>query len=431
MKYLRFFLPLALTSSLMSGAHVLITAVLSRTADPAFSLASYALALGLAAAFEGPVGQSRQLSLSLGSSTRGFRRAWQTTWTVTLTLLVIQAVIAYTPAGLALLARVFGRSPELLSATVSAYRIFMWMGVASAIRFIHQGYLVRHRRTGVVAGGIGLRLIITVVLGLLLSQVEGLPGAVIGAIIILAGVLCEGAVSTFAARPMLAQGVTVPDENPVPTYGQALLFYLPLAGSQLIASVNQPAMNAALALSGQGAFTVAAFAAAQTVSGLVVSPMNSLHQLGLVFGGNQADRVGVLRFAAGVVALATGLLALLAFTPLGEWSLRVLLGLRPEFIGPVRTALRLWILVVPAVGVADYCAGLLLLRRNSRTLSSARIARVMTTVGLAWWLVPGAPFVGEAVVRGMLAFLGGFGVETAINLTAVWVTGDRRPTTKA
>lgn len=427
LKLLRFYLPLAVTASLWSGAHVIVTAVLARTPAPTQALAAYGLALGVSAVAEGPVAACRQLSLALGSTTPGFRRAWQAVWTLALPVLGLELLVAYTPVGRAVLSGVFRIAPDLLAPTRAAYRVLMWMAAASAFRFLYQGYLVRHQHTQVIAAGVGARILVTAALGLWLGFAAPLPGAVTGAVMLLAGMAAEALVGYLAARPLLAAGATAPDIRPVPTFPQTLLFFVPLAGAQLAASSVAPAINGSLAASAGATIAVAAYATAQTVSGLITSPVQSMHQVSLVFATGAAAARQTLRFAVAVAAVASGVLALLAFTPVGNWFLGGLLHLSSELAAPVRLVLRAWTLLPLVMATSDYLTGLLLLRRNSRTPGLARLINVAAVLLLSWWQIAGAQTGAQAAVRGAVALLCGYALEAAINLGAVLAPGRETP----
>ena len=156
---LRFFMPLAVTSMLMMGTHTIISGGLSRTINPTVSTAAYAVALSLAAIAEAPITMIRQVALAFVQSRDSFRAVGRVlVATLTFFMLTVLAIGYFAPLGRLVFQGVLGVSEELLQATLKAFRITMFLPLASGLRCIYQGVIMVRRRTTYISTGMFVRV---------------------------------------------------------------------------------------------------------------------------------------------------------------------------------------------------------------------------------------------------------------------------------
>ena len=345
-----------------------LAAVVARLPDPTLGLAAYGVAIALAVLMEAPVIMLLSASTALVEDAVSYRRLRTFAHGLNAFSTLMLLAVLVPPVHRGLMLGVLGLPEELARLTYGALWCFLPWPAAIGYRRFWQGVLIRSGRTRLVAGGTVVRLVSMSVAALALAIATDLPGAAVGASALSFGVVMEAAVARWMARDAIrallvptgrgadaADPVTVSsDPHDIAEIGRVGVstadpasgagtgggelgfgdigrFYVPLMLTSLIGIAIQPMLTFFMGR------------AASPVESLAVFPV--VHSLGFIFrsvGLSFQDAVIALlgrrnegyeeirRFAIGLGATLSGILALLAFTPLSQlWFVHVS-GLTPE-----------------------------------------------------------------------------------------------------
>jgi hypothetical protein len=222
-----------------------------------------------------------------------------------------------------------------------------------------------------------------------------LPGTVVATLAVISGVMSEAIYAGIRVRSVLrAQVDTAPPVTPALSMDHFLRFYLPLSVTPLFLFLAMPMVTATMSR--------------------MVSPLNSLAVWpvlnGLVFSLRSAgfalnevvvalvERPGAVpalrKFTATLATIASGLLVLLAATPLRFWWLAQVSGLPPDLVTLASRAL--WVaLLMPALSVIQsYYQGALVHAHRTRAVTESVLIYIGFMVlslaaGRIWLRVPG------------------------------------------
>jgi hypothetical protein len=322
-----FWLPLAATWLMMSLEGPYVAAFVARMPNAAHNLAAFGVAQALAWLIESPIMMllSAATALVHGRDSflalRRFAFLLNAVVTVAMALLVIPPVFAYVGETLIGLPR---NISQLANAATTA--MILWPAAIGYRRF-YQGVLVRHHRTRLVAYGTIVRLV-TMSLAAVAGFRIAMPGAMLGALALVAGVLCEAVAIRLMAGPvirtLMGEEEQVTEKTLLSTRAIAI-FYYPLALTSMLGMALGPLITFAL---GRGRFPIESLAVwpvIQSTSFIFRSGGIAFQEVGIVFSGRDEATRASLRKAAVLLGIGSSLaLALIAFTPLEHlWFQRV------------------------------------------------------------------------------------------------------------
>lgn len=205
-----FFVPLALTSLIMTGTLPLVNGFIARGHLPEVALAAYAVALSVGNTLVNPINMLHQVSLAFvdPSDPRSVARVRSFFARVALFFAALIALVAFTPFGTWLLLGPMGLPPRVAAPAQSCLGFFILIALASAVREYVWGVLLQARRTGGIGGA---KAATTLVMAVILAGGLALyPGhmAIVAAASLAAGAIVEAALlvgyTRQAARPRQA-----------------------------------------------------------------------------------------------------------------------------------------------------------------------------------------------------------------------------------
>ena len=425
-----------------------LAAVVARLPEPTLGLAAYGVAIALAVLIEAPVIMLLSASTALVEDAVSYRRLRTFAHGLNLFSTLLLLGILIPPVHRGLMLAVLGLPEDLAQLTYGALWCFLPWPAAIGYRRFWQGVLIRSGRTRLVAGGTVVRLVSMSVAALVLALVTELPGAAVGASALSFGVVMEAAVARWMAREAIhlllapatpalttsgeavASGLHAVSTDPhdiaeigragVSTaaaepaepgegaagdglgFGDISRFYLPLALTSLIGIAIQPMLTFFMGR------------AASPVESLAVFPV--VHSLGFIFrsvglsfqdaviallGRGDEGYAEIRRFAIGLGASLSGILALIAFTPLSSlWFVHVS-GLSPELASFAIPAARV-LTPVPFLGVVlSLQRGTLIRNRTTGPIIVGTATEITTVavvfVAVGWglgWVGATAAFTG-------------------------------------
>jgi hypothetical protein len=390
----------------------LISAVMARLPQPTVSLAAYGgVVFPLALLIESPIIMLLTASTALSKDLASHRLVQRFMWTTSLGLTALHVLIAFTPLFDVVVGGILG-VPEVTRAPARLGLMIMvpWT-LSIAFRRTQQGLLIRNGRAKVVGVGTTVRLS-TLALVLLLGYVYGrLQGIVVGTLAVTASVVAEALFAGFAARP-IERGALARAEAVAPPLTQArfLKFYVPLLLTPLIGFLAMPLTSAAMSRMPRALESLAVW---PVLTGLVFT----LRSVGFALNEvviSMLERPGALpalrRFAFMLAAVTSGLLFVLAMTPLGRLWLGGVAGLEPGLVQLAAAGLALAVFVPGATAIQSLYQGMLVHAHRTRGITES-VAMLLAGTGLA--LAAGGLLTrAPALYVGMSAFVLGITAQT-------------------
>ncbi|ULL14632.1 multi antimicrobial extrusion protein MatE [Paenibacillus sp. H1-7] len=423
---LTFFIPLGIASSLVTISHVIINSTLARSANPEIIIASYALPLSILGITERPAVLMRQTCSALVRDRVSFRAMSIISWYILAAIMLLGALICYTPVGKWVFLHFFGVEESLLQPMVDVYKILMFVSIFSGLRCLYHGIIIFNMRTKWLTIGMVIRLIAMYVLSLYFIHTNQVDSGKVGAIIFLTGMVVEAAVSVWEGRSLLKQIPEKKPDHPIEKPKQIFQFYRPLLYSSVIAVIVGPAINAFLGKTMDFQLAVAAFAIAGSLTNLVQSFFSYIHQIVLNF--YRKDSQTVMRFTLMLAFIPGLLIAMLAYTPLGPLFMQNVMGVNERLMHASLDTLRVFMITTLVFPWLDFGNGMIMLRGQTKVMVWSQAANVTVTLislvlGVMW-----SP--GWNGMIGALAQSLGLAAEAAVVwfvLRELWKTSDKLP----
>ena len=334
---LLFWFPLAATWLMMALEGPYIAAIVARMPAAAQSLAAYGVALSLAWLIESPIMMLLSAATALVRD-RASYLALRRFMTILNALVTLGMIVLAIPPVFRWVGETLIGLPHDVSELAHLSTIIMipWPAAIGYRRF-YQGVLVRHHLTRRVAYGTVLRLVTMTVSAALVAWLFDVPGAIIGAVALLTGVVFEAVASRWMARHVVRDLMqSAPADGTLLRFAEITAFYFPLALTSMLSMALGPLVTFGL---GRGR---------APLESLAVWPV--VNALGFMFrsGGVAFQEVGIAlppsrvvrRTAFWLALTSSAAMALVAFTPLQAIWFQRITGLAPDLavhaIWPVR-----------------------------------------------------------------------------------------------
>jgi progressive ankylosis protein len=339
-KILKFWIPLAATWLMMSFEGPYLAALIARLAEPEYNLAAYGIAFSLALIVEAPIIMMMSASTALVKDYAAYKqlRKFNFTLSAALTLGIILLIL---PPVFYYITETLIGLPEKIS-HLAHYAVIILIPWPAAIgyRRFYQGILIRNNLTRLVAYGTVIRLVSMSLTAFGLYNFTALPGVVVGSASLSTAVLCEAAASRLMSVKIIKRLKSLPSEPVVISQKDIFKFYYPLALTSLLILGIQPFVTFFI---GQSRMSIESFAVLPVVTSFVFI----FRALGLSFqevvitliGDDYTGLSELKRFALKLAGYTSGVLIIIAFTPLSEIWLRDISGLSEELTSFARLPL--------------------------------------------------------------------------------------------
>ncbi|HSL93221.1 MAG TPA: hypothetical protein VK905_01290 [Bacillota bacterium] len=404
-----FFIPLGITSMLMMGSHSIISSALARTADAAAALAAFSVAQSISMMFESPCFALRRLFVSQIDDQDSFATLLKVTGITIAFVFAMQLTIAYSSIGRYIFLNLVGISEDLLPNTLAAYRVFMLLPVASAIRSSYQGLIIVSRKTHYLTMNILVRLATMIGLAALFaSNTQLASGGAVGAIIMVSGMSMEAFMAFVTGRRLRHKLPTMPERGEKISLASSWIFFFPLIGAQFVQSFDRLFISAGLARTVSAEVSIAAYQVAWSTAWIFASVAFNIHQVVLVFVKDQESLRAVKKFAVSIGIAFSSLLFVLSVTPLGTYVLTNWIGTEAEITRPTLQMLT-FISVIPFIlSKSEIYAGILMRTKHTIQMTYAKVANLATlgfTVFIIGSLYPeaGGLLAAFSMIAGYLA----------------------------
>ncbi len=413
--------PLAASWLLMAVELPVVSAIMARLSNPEVSLAAYGgIVLPLALIIESPIIMLLAASTTLSKDWDSYRKIRRYMMGAGLALTLLHIAVAFTPLYYAVVRGLLGAPREIVEPGRLGLMIMLPWSWAIAYRRFHQGVLIRFGHSRDVGVGTVVRLsaeTIVLAAGVLLGT---LPGIAVGTAAVAAGVVSEAGFIGWRVQPVLRGELKLapPADRPLTMRG-FVAFYVPLVMTSLLSLLIEPLGSAALSRMPHALESLAVWPVMHGLIFMLQSAGIAMNEVVVTYLDEPGSVKPLRKFAALIVAVTTGLLMLMAATPLSIlWFSRVT-ALSPALAELARTAL--WLaLPMPAMSaLQSWFQGAILHSRRTRGITESVLAYMLTVGGLLLAGVALGQFTGLYV--GLLAFSSGMVLQT------VWLFVRSRP----
>lgn len=400
--------PLAASWLFMGIELPLISAVMTRLADPEISLAAYGgVVFPIALIIEAPIIMLLAASTALSKDTASYRKLYRFTMWAGGILTGVHLLLAFTP----LFDLVVTGWMQVPDAVVEPGRIGLkimlpWTWTIAYRRF-QQGVLIRFNQSRAISIGTALRLAANALTLWVGSQIGGLSGIVVGTSAIAAGVITEAVYAGLRVRPVLQTSLAQAEPvKPGLSWMSFFAFYSPLAATSIINLIVQPLGTAALS---RMPLPLESLAVWPVLGGFLFM----WRSFGFAYNEVAVARLdepgaadALNRFTLYLSVAATAGLLLVAATPLDRLWFGTVSGLKPELASIAETGLRLSLLW-PAISIVQhYYQGVIVHGKRTVRVTLSIIIFVGVTTAVLGYGISSSRTIGLFV--GLVAFQLGY-----------------------
>ena len=406
-KYWKFYWPLALTSLVQLAGTQAQNGVLASYDEIGRELAVFALASSVFFFFCAALVFVPHMVNVLGRSAPARGACLRFTILASLALTIPAAVLAFTGAGQTALSRIFDIQDAKLAEVTSYLRLLLPLIVINGLRNHYTGLLIQAHLTGTVTALYAVNLGINIV-SLAGGLMLGWPAVITVAMAIVLSALVH-LVATFV---MYVLRYNSPDDGKTDklTWREILSFFWPVATTSLMFALSRPVLYAFVNRTAQAVVLLAGIRVAFDFSLLFHAPINQFRHFLVTFG--ESDPAGSRRFMGRIMLVLTGIMAIIAFTPLSTFVLRNLLQIRGQTLEVASGAMMVLCGTPLIITIRNYFHGVLLTRRKTHGMAIGGIIRVLT-ICVSSWAFFEAGVLNRITAAGVL--LAGFGSEAIVS----------------
>lgn len=354
-------LPLAISFTLMMLEGPTVQAAITRLDQSALNLAAFGLVMSISLIIESPVIMLLSTSIALVRDAQSYRVLRRFVTGLNLVLTAVTALVAWTPLYDLVVGDMLGIPESIRVAARPSFQIMLFWTAAIGWRRFYQGILVRHSLTARVSYGTAVRLSFTIGTAAALVIWGQLPGAIVGACSLMAGVISEAIATYLFALPVVRHiqaDLRAPSEQPL-TLSGIIRFHLPLAATSLLTLVVQPVTAAALARLAHPTETLATWPVIFSAMMVLRGWGMAIQETTIAQAADQRAHRPLRDFTLIVAAITSLSAALLAFTPALDLYLRAVISLDPQLWSYVRSGLQVLLLLPGLTALTSRLRGLL------------------------------------------------------------------------
>lgn len=388
-----FFLPLASTTFLMLLTHSLYNAGLARLPDPEFYLAAFAVAKSFNNVCMSPINMIKQTVVALVNNKANYYRVRK--FVFSMAAIAVFVFIGATVSGLAewIFKHLMGVDEKLLETSVNILKIFMLTSITITFRDFYQAIAIKFKKTYLVPLATGLRIIYVFIIVLSVRHLSFVSAALIaggmhfGATLIEAMVMSLGTKITLKNIPKRLEEIE--EENneqdaKLLNLRYILAFFIPLAVTSILKTMQQPYVNARLAETLRPEIAISTYAVAWGLGMNILSPLNMFHQIPLKYLDNEKNYKSVKKFGFIIGSALFFIMFITAYTNVGVFILSRLIGTSKEITFLSMEVLKIMcILAVLRVG-REFYWGLFMQKRMTKYISYAKfVSYISLFLGIA------------------------------------------------
>jgi len=404
--------PLAASWLLMGLEGPAISAVLARLIDPKINLAAFGgVVFPIALVVEAPIVMLLGASTALCKDYGAYRRVQSFMRWAAIALTALHALIVFTPLYGFVVETLIHAPPEVVGPARIGLAIMTPWTWAIAYRRFNQGILIRFGHSKAVGAGTAVRLLAGGAILAVGYSIGSVPGIIVAAVAMDAGVLAEAAYAWRRVRPVVRERLA-PERagDSVLSLRSFLAFYVPLSLTSVISLTAIPLGSAAMSRMPNALESLAAWPVVTGLSFMFRSFGFAYNEVVLALVDVPRSMRRLRRFALLVAAATSVGLLLLMIPALGGLWFRGVTGLPENLAGIAQRSL--WFAVpLPALSVyQSWLQGMIVHGRRTRGITEAVGLSLLAMVAV---LATGVAWAGTTgLYVGMAAFAIGDTVRT-------------------
>ena len=311
----------------------IVTAVISRLAEPKYNLAAYGVAFAFTLIIEAPLIMIMAAAAALVKDRDAFFKFKNFTYGLNILITLIMGILLLPDTYNYVVGSLMGLSPDIVHMSHITLLILLPWPAAVGYKRFYYGILARNKLTKRIAYGTIIHLVFIIFLALFLYTYAPFSGAYVGALIFSSGAILEAIAGRLLAQSTvnkIKNTDKIIDEKKL-TYPFILKFYIPLALSPILSLGVRPVVNYFL---GQSAYSIESLA----VLPVAISSIFIFRCFGLAYyeatialiGDHNEEYVPLRNYAIGLGGLMLLSLGFIAFTPFNTFWFHKIFGLSKE-----------------------------------------------------------------------------------------------------
>ena len=406
-----FFLPLAAAQVFQTLRNPVLDAGISRAVDPETSLAAFAIVASVIQILSasGTAIQSAYLVLVRGRQSFAVIQRYMFLYMAVITC--IGALFAMPGIGEGFFRYAMGTPEALLPEVMAMMRISLAIPLFNLLRVFNLAQLAHRRRSQLIWVAPAVGQVVLMALGLGLVPQLPVPGIFSAAVVWVIVAVVEGLLAVALVRRVDRTAPYAPDpEGEAPLDFRYLTgFLIPLIITQFALTIGHPMVNAGLLRLPNPEATVGAFRLAFSLGMLPLTAMAALRQVVLVLGRDADQQRRARRFVYVVGLGMTGLMALVAFTPLNHAIIAGLVGAPPALVPDAIVALQILAVFPLLMAVRQFYQSMTMNQRKTRRVAMTAFSRLLMMASFLFVLTPVMGWTGAGV--GAAARIAAMGTE--------------------
>jgi hypothetical protein len=377
-------LPTAANMTVVPILSLLLSGILTRTADPDSAIGGFSVALGISMFVGLPQLRIQQLTLVFFDNDKSLRqlRKFVAFWVVVVTAIALVVVIP--PVSNFLLDTVFSVSGALKQNSADALIWLIPLPALLVLKMHFYGAVLRISRPrfawfGTAAGAV---TVVGFAFGLFSSGL--VEGASIAAVSMVAGTIAEAATLAILSINPIRNFEGVESTNDTSIRAMTWFFW-PLLFAAMLPAGTQPILNAGMARSPEPEVSIAAVALSFYVFQLIAVATNGTQNTALALFASGYNPFRVRRFALSVGVITFAVVAVIAYIPpITEFLIGDIMGAEGRLNELASTGFRLLSILPIALVMEQLYTAALMRTRNTRPIIYINTLRLLT---LAIWVV--------------------------------------------
>jgi O-antigen/teichoic acid export membrane protein len=415
---LAFYIPLVLTSQMMTLSNPLINLALSRAPEQALHLAAYSVCFGLAVFLNAPALVSRDVGAGLCSSRSAYRRLLRQVFGLGIVIGLVDLLLAWTPLGMAVFAGALGATERVAA---EAQRVAVAMApipLFVGIRGLNSALALRARRTRLLTQATFLRLL-SVITILLVLVAQGRVAASAVGWSLAGGIALETLWIVWVTRGLLRE---LPEDGPDPGelgLRRMFRFAAPLVVSAYAWTALRPVINGILGRCADSEAAQAGFGVLHPLILLTASGLWALQATGQILARDSASARRFLGFGFTMTVLFSAFVVLLGWIP--SWRdllLTSLFDLSPQLLEYVTPAMKVLFVAPVLLGLRACFKGMILASGRTGVISLSAAADLVAVSSVGAIVLALNPTVNGAILGVGLVIVAEFAEASLLGTTA-------------
>lgn len=416
---LSFYLPLVLTSQMMTLSIPFINLALSRAADPQLHLAAFGVCFGLTVFLNAPMLVSRDAGAGLCVDQLRWRRMMMLTLWAGGAITVLDLLLAFTALGDWAFGSLLEATPRVIDEAKRVAFGLAPLPLLVGLRGLYSALAMRAQRTRLLTlATLGRLVVIGVFLAVVLHRGEPRAGTVAWALTL--GIAFETAWIAWVTRSLRADLVRGDGAGAEFTIHRMLTFALPLVVSALAWTAMRPLVNAILGRTADSEAAQASFGVLHPLILMTGSALWSLQATHQILATTPARARKALGFGLVMTVIFSAFVFLIGWMPsLRSWLLTELFTLPTELLHYVQPAMH-WLFVAPLLlGLRACFKGMILATKRTGVISLTATLDLAAVSSLGFGALLLVPDINGALL-GVLLVATAELVESTVLGTTLW-----------